>query len=272
MRVPRQGPWGARSVGLRVSRLKSWFHAWLLRVGKWRVTLAITALTVVFSVLLTGWANAVFMPHVPWEEWFYVALVVPALISPPVCAAVLSLLYQLAEARAALVTMAETDPLTGVGNRRHFIARAQLAMAEAVRQRSTLCIVLIDIDHFKRINDAHGHAIGDAVITAVADTCRQRLRAGDVFCRWGGEEFIVLLPGATLEVGCLLAERLRTGVQEARVEGVPGGVTISLGVAELSRDPETLDEAIAKADRWLYRAKDAGRNRVEPPAALAFAS
>lgn len=239
------------------------FNAWLLRAGKTRVVLVITATAVLLSVLMTWVGNALFMPDVPWEEWLYVSLIVPAIITPVVSSMVLSLVYQLAEAKAALVTMSETDPLTGVGNRRHFVICAQRAVADAARTQATLSIVLIDIDNFKRLNDTYGHAVGDAALVTVASTCRGALRAGDVFCRWGGEEFIVLLPSASLETGRLLAERLRADVAEAPVAGVPEGVTISLGVAELLSNSQTLDEVIAGADRRLYRAKEAGRNRIE---------
>lgn len=212
-------------------QLQARFNAWMLRVGKLRVVAAITAFSVVVSVLVTWFANAVFMPHVPVEEWLYISAIAPVLISPPISAAVLSLLYQLAEARAALATMAETDPLTGVGNRRYFLDRARLALADAGIREAPVSIILLDIDRFKRLNDSFGHAVGDEAIIMVAQVCRLELRAGDVFCRWGGEEFIVLLPAAGLDAACALAERLRASVAAAHVEGVPEGVTISLGVA-----------------------------------------
>lgn len=253
----------------RGGRFQERFNAWLLRVGQVRVVIAITVFSAVLSVVMTGIANTLFMPEVPWEEWFYISLIVPILISPVVSWMVLSLLYQLAEARAALVQMSETDPLTGVGNRRFFIDRAVHALAEAGRLQSPVCVILIDIDDFKKLNDAHGHAVGDNALVAVARTCRQGLRASDVFCRWGGEEFIVLLPHTTLEQGCMMAERLRQRVAASSVEGVPGGVTISLGVAELVSATETLDQVIADADRQLYLAKDGGKNRVEPMQAIA---
>lgn len=251
-------------MGWNTSALQARFNAWLLKVGKVRSVLVITAVSVGLSVLMTWAANALFMPNVPLEEWLYISIAAPAIISPLVSGIVLSLLYQLAEAKAALVTMSETDPLTGVGNRRHFMNRARQAAFEAVSLQTPLCIVLIDIDHFKRLNDSYGHTVGDAALVMVANVCRRGLRAGDVFSRWGGEEFIALLPSASLEAGCLLAERLRASVAEATVVGGPTEVTISLGVAELSSGFETLDEIIETADRRLYVAKQAGRNRVEP--------
>lgn len=229
---------------------------------------AITAVSVVLSVLMTWVGNVIFMPDVPWQEWLYISFIVPALISPLVSTMVLSLVYQLAEARAALVTMAETDPLTGVGNRRHFFARARQAVAVAARDNAPLTIVLLDVDHFKRLNDTYGHAVGDEALIMVAHACKRVLRAGDVFCRWGGEEFIALLPAATLATGCALAERLRTSVAAAAHDAVPTEVTVSIGVAELNPTAETLEQVIAHADQRLYLAKDPGRNRVEPNALI----
>lgn len=253
------------------SELQARFNAWLLKVGKVRSVLVIAAVSIGLSVLMTWAANVAFMPNVPWEEWLYISIAAPAIISPLVSSIVLSLLYQLAEAKAALVTMSETDPLTGVGNRRHFMNRARQAVFEAVSLQAPLSIVLIDIDHFKRLNDNYGHAVGDDALVMVASVCRRGLRARDVFCRWGGEEFIALLPSAALEAGCLLAERLRTSVAGATVVGGPTEVTISLGVAELSSGFETLEKVIEKADRQLYLAKHAGRNRVEPSNAASIA-
>jgi len=248
----------------RVAAFQAWFNAWLLRVGLLRVVLAITSVSALLSVLMTWFGNAVFMPQVPIEEWLYISLIVPVLISPPISALVLSLVYQLAEARAALATMAESDPLTGAGNRRHFFRHAQMVLAEAATSQAPVSLVLIDIDNFKRLNDNFGHAVGDNALVAVANACREALRAGDVFCRWGGEEFIVLLPSCGISNGILLAERLRIAVMETKVEGVLGGVTISCGVAEFAGTAVLLDRVIADADGRLYRAKEAGRNRVSP--------
>lgn len=249
-------------MGFGTTGIQSRLNDWMLQVGRLWVTLGITLVTVVFSVGMTWFANAVFMPHVPVEEWLYISILAPLFISPPICMVVLSLLYQLADARATLVTMSETDPLTGAGNRRFFIDRARLALQDAKTSRVPVSVILLDIDNFKRLNDSYGHAVGDAAIIAVAEVCRQAIRAGDVFCRWGGEEFIVLLPGAGLETAAVLAERLRAAVAAAIVDGVSSGLTISLGVAEWDGSGETLDAVIARADQQLYVAKHLGRNRV----------
>jgi diguanylate cyclase (GGDEF)-like protein len=253
----------------RASVLQERFNAWLLRVGKLRVVTAITLVSTVLSVVMTGVANIIFMPDVPWEEWFYISAIVPIIISPIVSSMVLSLLYQLAEAKAALITMSETDPLTGVGNRRGFFKRAEGALARAAREQLPICIVLIDIDHFKLLNDDFGHIVGDEALIAVARSCHATLRGDDTFCRWGGEEFIALLTGISLGQACALAERLRATVATTQVRGIGRPITISLGVAQNENYGDTLDQLIAVADHYLYKAKDGGRNRVEPTGQVA---
>ncbi|MNN17490.1 putative diguanylate cyclase YcdT [compost metagenome] len=153
---------------------------------------------------------------------------------------------------------AQTDPLTGLGNRRGLELSLSLLEAEG---RAFAAIVL-DIDHFKRINDGHGHEVGDQVLRRLAELMRRCCREGDLLCRTGGEEFLMLLPGASLDVAAVVAERLRLTVQDTPLEPV-GAVTVSLGVARW--DGETGSEpgdALSEADRGLYRAKQEGRNRV----------
>ncbi|MFJ4387334.1 diguanylate cyclase [Pseudomonas sp. NPDC089408] len=153
---------------------------------------------------------------------------------------------------------AQTDPLTGLGNRRSLELNLSLLEAEG---RAFSAIVL-DIDHFKRVNDNHGHEVGDQVLRRLAELMRRCCREGDLLCRTGGEEFLMLLPGASLEVAAVVAERLRVTVQDTPVEPV-GAVTVSLGVArwdgEAGSEP---GEILSEADRALYRAKQAGRNRL----------
>ena len=116
----------------------------------------ITGVSVALPVLITWVANAAFMPNVPLEEWLYISIAAPAIISLPICAIVLSLLHQLAATKAALVALSEMDPLTDVGNRRHFMNRARQAAYKATLSQEPLTITLIDIDHFKRVNDTYG--------------------------------------------------------------------------------------------------------------------
>ncbi|BBV96547.1 diguanylate cyclase [Pseudomonas sp. FYR_2] len=153
---------------------------------------------------------------------------------------------------------AQTDPLTGLGNRRSLELSLSLLEAEG----RAFAAIALDIDHFKRVNDSHGHEIGDQLLRQLAELMRRCCREGDLLCRTGGEEFLMMLPGASLEVAAVVAERLRVTVQDTPLEPV-GAVTISLGVArwggEAGGEPV---ETLSEADRALYRAKQEGRNRV----------
>ncbi|UVL17304.1 sensor domain-containing diguanylate cyclase [Pseudomonas sp. B21-023] len=153
---------------------------------------------------------------------------------------------------------AQTDPLTGLLNRRGLQQALRLLQAE----KRGFAVVVLDIDHFKRINDNHGHDIGDLVLQRLAGLMRGTCREGDLLCRTGGEEFLMLLPGAGLEVATAIAGHLRLTVEHTPIEPI-GGITLSLGVA--SWQPLTGDEpgdTLRKADQALYRAKQKGRNRV----------
>ena len=156
------------------------------------------------------------------------------------------------------------DGLTGMLNRRSLAARAAEFDEQAALTGQSIGVVLADLDHFKAVNDEHGHQTGDAVLIDVAYTLRKELRAFDLAYRLGGEEFLVLLPGATLEDTELLAERLRVAVESTRAGGLH--VTMSFGVASASGAAARNAELLARADAALYAAKHAGRNRVATPA------
>ncbi len=170
-----------------------------------------------------------------------------------------------------LDTLSRTDPLTGLLNRRAMNEALREAVVRHDRSGAGFCVLLSDIDHFKKFNDTYGHDCGDAVLRRIAETLRGALRENDRLCRWGGEEFLVLLPDADLHDGALVAEKLRGAVAgtplEWRDERLT--VTMSFGVAE-SRAAGDVDRTIRTADDALYSAKEKGRNCVvagEPPAA-----
>jgi diguanylate cyclase (GGDEF)-like protein len=161
------------------------------------------------------------------------------------------------------------DGLTGLANRRAASGALHAEAARAERFETPLSVVLADLDGFKDVNDLHGHAVGDEVLRAFAEVLRETLRESDVASRWGGEEFLLLLPGADEEGAAQLAERVRTGLAERSIPGVPGlRVTASFGVAEYAGETNT-EQLVAAADNALYRAKRAGRDRVEPEAKAA---
>jgi diguanylate cyclase (GGDEF)-like protein len=164
-----------------------------------------------------------------------------------------------------LVHLAATDPLTGAGNRRQFIERIGTEIERAKRSGTPLSLLSLDLDHFKTINDKYGHPGGDIVLCGFVQKCLDAIRPYDVIARVGGEEFMVLLPGATLDAACAVGERLRSAIAHNAFEvGIPPPirVTISIGVSEFGRDGDTLDAFLGVADQRLYRAKHQGRNCV----------
>ncbi len=160
---------------------------------------------------------------------------------------------------------ARTDALTGAANRRHFFPLAREAMGLSRRYRHALSLLMLDIDHFKAINDAHGHQVGDQVLKSLVQVCRQTLRDVDVLGRIGGEEFTVLLPETEAEQALQVAERLRQAIATTEVpldDGKAVRFTVSIGVATLTSGDGDVDAFLNRADRALYEAKEAGRNRV----------
>jgi diguanylate cyclase (GGDEF)-like protein len=160
-----------------------------------------------------------------------------------------------------LEELATTDALTGAYNRRKFNDLTLFEIERVRRYGHPLSLLILDIDHFKRVNDRHGHEAGDQVLVVLAGIIRAGIRATDRLARWGGEEFVVLSPDVTLERGVELAERLRAALAVHEHPSV-GKVTASFGVAQ-HRPGETSDQLFARADEALYRAKEGGRDRVE---------
>jgi diguanylate cyclase (GGDEF)-like protein len=166
---------------------------------------------------------------------------------------------------AALRGLATTDALTGVLNRRGFVARGRAEWGRCRRYGRPLTVLALDIDHFKVVNDTHGHDVGDAVLVHVSALCAGGMRTSDLFGRLGGEEFCAVLPETSLEAARALAERLRTGVERVPcpIAGMMIPVTISIGVAVGEESDVTLEALMKRADQALYAAKRNGRNRVE---------
>jgi diguanylate cyclase (GGDEF)-like protein len=162
------------------------------------------------------------------------------------------------------------DGLTGLANRRACSDALHAEVARAERLETPLSVVLADLDGFKDVNDAHGHAVGDEVLRAFADILRETLRESDIAGRWGGEEFLLLLPGADEEGAAQLAQRVRVGLAEKSIRGSRGlRATASFGVAEYMPQSGT-ERLLAAADGALYRAKRAGKDRVERAAPAPF--
>ena len=201
-------------------------------------------------------------PLQAWSDaWLFVLIVAVAAWTGQ---AQLHLLVELLGARHD----AFHDPLTGLANRRAAGERLDAARAHALRHGEPLSVLMLDIDHFKRVNDLHGHADGDHVLVALADALRQELRAGDLGARHGGEEFLAVLPASDAAQAHEAAERIRLHVQALRIPLAEAtlSITVSIGIATLHAD-ESAPALLARADGALYRAKAGGRNRCEIAAA-----
>lgn len=172
-------------------------------------------------------------------------------------------LSQLEKSRLALEDLAGTDRLTGVGNRRAFDQTTELEVARSQRYGIPVSVILLDVDHFKRINDQYGHAMGDQCLIGIAQRIKSRLRDTDTVFRWGGEEFAIVTPCTPVSGASALAESLRTSIAEQPFPTV-GHITASFGIAQLLPS-ETAHTWVTRADGYLYEAKHLGRNRVRVP-------
>ncbi|MBE2314676.1 GGDEF domain-containing protein [Solirubrobacter sp. CPCC 204708] len=253
------GPVGAALVALAVATTRGYSDAaiiycwpviWVASFYGTRATVAIVAwVGIVHGVALAampdGMASA--------DRWADVV------VSVSVVAVVVRVLAARNERLVAqLSTEARVDPLTGLWNRRAFGERLDTESARAVREGTSLAVVMFDIDHFKRINDVHGHDVGDRVLKWVAETLMRETRGADITARVGGEEFLVVLPGTGVEGACEFAERVRAAIAGG---GGPVELTISAGVA--AGTVKTAEHGLVDAaDRALYAAKRGGRNAV----------
>jgi diguanylate cyclase (GGDEF)-like protein len=185
-------------------------------------------------------------------------------LAPLIGSLILRLVFELERTRSRLAVLATQDDLMGVHNRRHFMTLAEREWARARRYDTDGALLLIDADHFKRVNDNHGHLAGDALLREIARVTGQSLRQPDVLARFGGEELIVFLPH-TDPLGALdVAERIREQVGALRLvwQSRAVGTTVSIGVASIGSSHACLDALIHDADVALYEAKSAGRNCV----------
>jgi len=158
-------------------------------------------------------------------------------------------------------TRASTDSLTGLYNRYKFSELYISSYQSMCQRHNQMSLIILDIDFFKKVNDTYGHNVGDKVLVQVSHSLLKILRNIDIVCRWGGEEFLVLLPTASLENAYKLAEKLRIFIEELQID-IVGSITVSLGVANV-KEGKSMEEIIAKADSALYLAKDSGRNCVK---------
>ncbi|MDE2354764.1 MAG: GGDEF domain-containing protein, partial [Betaproteobacteria bacterium] len=169
--------------------------------------------------------------------------------------------------------IASRDMLTDAFTRRRLEEEAQRLLARCVRTGDVMSVMMIDVDHFKSVNDRYGHPVGDEVLRRLADIAQRSIRTDDYFARYGGEEFCILLLSTNEKEALVLAERLRLAYAAAliHVSGYPVKSTISIGVADTQRTGLDWQQLVSAADQALYRAKQLGRNRVVPFASLELA-
>ncbi|MDX9801207.1 MAG: diguanylate cyclase [Spirochaetia bacterium] len=192
-------------------------------------------------------------------------LLINLLLCLLVTAVVIFILWRaISSYQARIEKLASTDKLTGLLNRQSFDIIINQAVSENRRNKTLLSFIVIDLDHFKKINDSFGHLMGDEVLRKTSEILKNQLRKSDAICRWGGEEFFILLKGCSIDDAFFTAEKLRTTVQEKVfiVKGEPLSITLSCGISEFTYS-DTAATALERADRALYLAKENGRNRTE---------
>ena len=212
----------------------------------WRVVGGVFGLTFSFS------------PTLPRLFW-----VATSLVSFPMITVLLTL-HTSQRLQEEIHAQARRDTLTDAFNRRAFTEFADKEWSRSVRNDYPLSMLTVDIDHFKNFNDQYGHQTGDAALVQVSRVAQSALRASDIWCRYGGEEFVALLPNTTLSQAMAIAERLRQSVERTTIVSARGSlsVSVSIGVAERSSNHSSIEEVLAISDAALYKAKAAGRNRV----------
>lgn len=171
---------------------------------------------------------------------------------------------ELKNTQTELEKLATTDYLTGINNKRNFFEISENEIQRAMRFRHALTLIMFDIDHFKKVNDTHGHAAGDEVLIAIADLCKKTLRNIDVFARLGGEEFAILLPHTDLKNAIIVAEHLRSAIEATEVKFLSETIkiTVSFGVTEFKGSDTRIKVVLDRADALLYEAKNNGRNQI----------
>lgn len=206
------------------------------------------------------------MGYLPYNAWTYHGLEIGMLIEAVLLALALAEQFRVSQReRNKAETLSLIDPLTGIYNRRGFYRTTKALFSTAKRKNRSFSLILFDIDHFKVINDTHGHHQGDQVLRKIASILTYSERQGDVLARWGGEEFVIALPETKLEEGMSLAERLRQSLEGTQLEYDKSKIlfTASFGVVSLTPETQSLDELISIADNKLYQAKEFGRNCVK---------
>lgn len=229
-----------------------------------KVSVVFTVITTVTSFVLDYWLASWLMPVEAQTPALIIGVLIPLVITPPIAYVLHRLIRELHVMRRELRQQADVDGLTQVSNRRHFMETADAEFARSRDGGPPLCLLIIDLDDFKQLNDRHGHLFGDKVLREVCQTCTGQLRANDLFARYGGEEFVALLPGSNEQLATLIAERLRAAIENLIVEDSEGTrvpITASIGYSLVEYDT-SIEKVLQRADVALYQAKRAGKNQA----------
>ncbi|WP_019559550.1 GGDEF domain-containing protein [Caldimonas manganoxidans] len=259
MTSPRHEASGSEAADWQWDR----WHRVLLSWGLWPSVAVLVSLAWLLAALITV-AVIGLLGQGSWRLGLVIATACVWVSAPPMVYVILRQVFRLEQLRQRLQALAVTDDLTGCYNRRYFWDRIEQEWARAHRHGLPLAVLLIDVDDFKRINDAHGHHAGDLMLQALVRACGASLRSTDVLARYGGEELAVLLPQTNLSGALAMAERIRAALQQVRIDwqGQSVGATVSVGVAALHDSHANVQAMVHDADVALYEAKRAGRNRV----------
>jgi len=240
------------------------FRALIKKYGARRITVAASLFSAIVATGLASILDIALKGHIPVEDVF-ISFSIAVILAPMVTFGFIHLSQQLDTAEGQMSSMAAEDFLTKTLNRRHFMKVAEMELDRAKRYKHPMTLMIIDADNFKVINDTHGHAVGDEVLRKLADICKASLRKSDILGRYGGEEFVILLPETPKKWGKIVAERIRESLQNASIKTSTNATvvfTVSIGLSGSDKEFISLNKLMSAADKALYLAKKQGRNRV----------
>lgn len=258
----------SRSEGVAVSALRVLITRVPDHIAVRVITAVCATLTMLGFLLLGALSDTEIGPYL--QQMITVSIAVPMIVVMPFASVAIRLVRELEAERSRAMELAAIDALTGLPNRRRLVELLERDLALARRMRRPLLIAVLDVDDFKSVNDVHGHLIGDVLLRAIAATCLRCARTTDAVGRWGGEEFVLLLPDTGVEGGSVLLERLRAAIATTVVRdgtGRPLARTLSIGAIALlpsasTAQALTVHDLLEGADQAMYRAKVGGKNRV----------
>lgn len=222
------------------------------------LTMIVISMTITFlSLLILGIEN--------FLHGMIISFVVPLLASPGLSYYFFRLVHELENTKKQLEYLSRTDSLTKIYNRHHLLEKSMETMDTARKHKTNVSLLLLDLDKFKNVNDTYGHLAGDHTLAAFAQIAKKVIRKQDLFGRFGGEEFLILLPDSDLEQAITIADRIRQQISSTPIVVEEGNiqVTVSIGVVSTTAGKHTIDELIYFADMALYQAKNLGRNRYQ---------